>query len=538
MSGPANAKSSFGSISADGRYVAFQSDATNLVAGDTNGVGDVFTRDRITGVTVRISVSSSGTQSNGYSAISGVSANGRFVTMDSDATNLVVGDLNNWRDVFVHDVLTGSTKLVSVSTSGTQANGLSAISSVSDDGRFVVFQSDAPNLVSGDANGNFDIFLRDLLALTTTCVSRSTAGVPSNGSSQTCDITPDGRFVGFASTGSNIVVGDTNNAFDVFVLDRPTNIIERVSVATGGAQGGANSYAPSLSADGRFVAFYSVASNLVAGDTNGLGDAFVRDRQLGTTVRVNLTSAGAQVFDQTDGPLMCRNGRFVAFDCYATNLVPGDTNGYADVFVHDLLTGGTERVSLSTSGGQSNEACLLTGASSDGRFIAFYPGGSNLVAGDTNGTNDVFVRDRGAAAPMSYCQSQANSLSCVPAMSFTGTPSASSPSPFTLGATQIISHRAGLLFYGLAPTSTAYLGGTLCVHAPVRRTPTQDSLGNPPPPSDCSGSYAYDMNARIQSGVDPGLVVGAEVFTQYWSRDPAAPSTTNLTNAVTFKIEP
>ena len=391
-----NDESWYPSISADGRFVAFGSYATNLVPNDTNGKPDIFVHDRDTGQTTRVSVSSNGSQANGMQAHGfSISADGRFVAFESTSTNLVPDDTNNTWDVFVHDRDTGQTTRVSVAGDGSQGNGGSLDPSLSADGRFVAFTSSSSNLVPDDANKKLDIFVHDRQTGQTTRVSVASDGSQGN---DTCDypsISADGRFVVFSSYSTNLVPSDTNNMWDVFVHDRETGQTTRVSVASDGTQANDKSYYSysSLSADGRFVAFGSYATNLVPGDTNGKPDIFVHDRETGQTTRVSVSSTGRQANDSAGDPSISANGRFVVFGSSATNLVPGDTNNRSDVFVHDRQTGQTTRVSVAGDGSQGNNTSYYSSISADGRFLAFLSGSSNLVTGDTNGVQDVFVRE-------------------------------------------------------------------------------------------------------------------------------------------------
>jgi Tol biopolymer transport system component len=226
------------------------------------------------------------------------------------------------------------TERVSVDSSGAQGHGDSGYfrSSISADGRYVAFASDAPDLVPGDTNGSRDVFVRDRLNGTTERVSTDAGGVQGNADSHDPGLSADGRFVTFESLASNLVPGDSNAVSDIFVRDRLTGTTERVSVDSSGVQGNLASFAPSISADGRLVAFASAASNLVANDTNARGDVFVRDRLLGTTQRVSVSSAGAQASGASDEPAISADGRFVSFDCGASNLIAGDTNNDEDLF--------------------------------------------------------------------------------------------------------------------------------------------------------------------------------------------------------------
>src|SRR5260221_594179 len=277
--------------------------------------------------------------------------------------------------------------------------------SMSADGRYVAFDSEAHNLVSGDTNAAGDIFVRDRWNGTTERVSVDSAGVQGNGFSFSPSISADGRYVAFHSSASNLVVGDTNGFTDVFVHDRQSGTTERVSIDSGGTQGNWESGLPSISADGHFVAFWSYATNLVAGDTNGVPDDFVRDLWNGQTRRVNIASGGAQANNACYYSSISADGRYVAFSSLADNLVGGDFNGYYDVFIHDRQTGVTDRMSVSSTGGEGDDDSGTNGISisADGRYTAFDSAGNLLVPGDTNGIWDVFVHDRTASGFTSLC---------------------------------------------------------------------------------------------------------------------------------------
>ncbi len=407
--GQANGLSDRPSLSADGRFVAFEgANASNLVPDDTNGVADVFVRDRQLGATERVSVDSSGAQSDNGSAFAAISADGGFVAFQSIATNLVPNDTNGQIDVFVHDRQTGATTRVSVATGGAQATVGGGAPAISDDGRFVAFQSNGADLVTSDTNAVPDVFLHDRQTGVTSRVSVDGGGGEGQGPSTSAAMSGDGRFVGFVSAAPNLVLGDTNGVPDVFVRDLQTGVTSRVSVGSGGVEGNGSSGVAGadhdgyLSDDGRFVAFSSAASNLVAGDGNGVADLFVRDRQTGATTRVSVTSGGGESNGDSFFPTISADGNLVAFGSVASNLVAGDTNGVADVFVHDRQTGTTSRVSVDSGGTQGNghspqgdggfEPPAIAG---DGSVVAFASSASNFVAGDTNGTWDVFTHSVG-----------------------------------------------------------------------------------------------------------------------------------------------
>jgi Tol biopolymer transport system component len=395
---PADLHSEAPALSADGRFVAFDSEASNLVPDDTNGLPDVFVHDRATGLTSRVSVASDGTQGNGSTGQPTLSADGRFVAFASLASNLVPGDTNGsqpflGRDIFLHDRATGKTTRVSVASDGTQGNGESLSAAVSGDGRFVTFWSRASNLVAGDTNGTDDIFVHDRLTAVTTRVSVASDGAEGNGGSTTPSLSADGRFVAFTSEASNLVPGDTNGMADVFVHDRETGVTTRVSVASDGTQGDEGSFSPALSADGRFVAFMSGASTLVPGDTNQASDVFVHDRQTGVTTRVSVASDGTQGNEISVSPALSADGRFVAFYSYARSLIPGGINLPAfqpQVFVHDRASQ-TLRPISATVDAIGNGTSLFPALSADGRLAAFMSDASNLVAGDASGLMDIFI---------------------------------------------------------------------------------------------------------------------------------------------------
>jgi Tol biopolymer transport system component len=388
------------SISATGRFVAFSDNAPSLVEGDRNFRYDVFVRDRVRGETTRVSVGSAGAEGNDDSAFPAISANGRFVAFLSLASNLVRGDTNHRADVFVHDRKRGKTTRVGVSSTGAEANdGSIWLPAISDNGRVVAFFSRSTNLVPNDHNGIADFFVRDLKRGQTTRVSVSSTGAeqtPGPGAEQ-LGIVPalshNGRFVAFFSASTNLVPNDHNGTDDIFVRDRKRGETTRVSVSSTGEEGNNGSlFYPSISANGRFVAFTSYASNLVAGDENGhYEDVFVRDRKRGETTRVRENNRSGSLYSGI--PSISDNGRFVAFESPGSDLVKGDRNGAVDVFLHDRKRGETTLLSVSSEGEQGNSDSAFPAISAaNGRFVAFSSSASNLVAGDRFNTFDTFVR--------------------------------------------------------------------------------------------------------------------------------------------------
>ncbi|WP_139559633.1 DUF11 domain-containing protein [Methylotetracoccus oryzae] len=394
-------------ISADGRFVAFTSTSKNLVAGDANGdFADVFVHDRRNGVTRRVSVDSHGVQSLGESHHPSISSNGRHVAFVSYGFSSPFAGL----EVSVHDWKTGMTERVDLDSAGNLPD-LCAVycwvePALSGNGRFVAFPSNATNLVAGDTNGAWDIFVRDRTTRQTTRISVDSAGKqgdqpPSYYPPSRPALSADGRFVAFVSDATNLVAGDTNGTWDVFVHDRKTHQTIRVSVDSVGRQGNDDSAGGlAISLDGRYVAFTSYASNLVPGDTNGQPDVFVHDRQTRETTRVSVDSMGREA-DSWSGILgssLSADGRFVGFSSNANNLVvntPPSVYGTQRTYIHDRLTHETSLVSVDASGNPANEFSRTPELSANGRFAAFSSGATNLVSvPDSNGFGDVFVRDR------------------------------------------------------------------------------------------------------------------------------------------------
>lgn len=450
--GDSDAASFEASTSADGRFVAFASDATNLVSSDSNGFADVFVRDRDpdgngtfdegNAITVRVSLSHLAGESDGASGAPLISADGRHVAFESSATNLVGSDLNGFADVFVHDrdpdgngtmdEGNGVTTLLSQSTTGAAANAPSTLDDISADGRFVLFSSTSSGLVGADANGVSDVFAcdRDPGAngvfdegdATTSRVSLSAAGAEANGACSAGSLSDNGRHVAFESLATNLVPNDTNSLGDIFARDRDpdgngafdeaADTTMRLSTASGGVQANGASFRPELSADGRHLVFDSMASNLV-GDFNGMSDVFVRDRDMdldgqfdqgnGLTWRVSTPDFSSDGDGPSLGASISADGRFVAFESKASNLITGDFNQgqwHAYAYDRDLDENGLFdkpnrrgiwRLSLdcrSQAFGENHRVQI----SALGDHVVFESSDPQLVAGDGNQATDIFAR--------------------------------------------------------------------------------------------------------------------------------------------------
>jgi Tol biopolymer transport system component len=504
----------------------------------------------LNGLTERVCVSSAGVPavSNTFTlAYVAISADGRFVTFSHYATNLVAGDTNGAPDVFLRDRQLGTTERVSLAWDNSELMGNSYASALSADGRYVAFSSSAPGVVPGDT-GLIDVFIRDRQAGTLTKASVSSSGTPGNDHSGLAPtLTPDGRWVAFCSDATNLVGGDTNNNTDVFVHDNFTGATERVSVSSSGVQGNGQSGIAihssgrmGISADGRYVAFWSIATNLVSGDTNSKADVFVRDRTAGTTTRASVGPLAVQGDDNSGysavyhGVSISLDGRYVAFTSAATNLIAGDANGRVDVFLRDRVLSQTIGVSVGSNPVPGLNGLVDATLSGDGRYVAF--AADAAVVGGGYDIAQVFRQDRGNSTVI-YCTAKPNSLGCVPAIGASGVPSASAPSGFIVYAVNVLNFHDGLLFYGInGPAAAPFQGGTFCLTSPTRRTALQNSGGNLAPPTDCSGTFAFDFNTYCASGANPALTAWTAVCAQYWSRDGQDAFGTNLTNAVSFVL--
>lgn len=393
--------SGVGALSADGRFAVFTTDA-GLVPADTNNRRDVYVRDRVAGTTSLASLSPAGTIGNGHSSNPSISGNGRFVVFDTASTDYVVPDANGaGADVYVRDLQAGTTTLVSKSSAGVQGNSGSQFAAISGDGRWVAFESSASNLVAGDLLGVQDVFLHDLLTGATLRVSVGIGGADPNAPSHKPDVSDDGSFVVYASNANNIVVNDTTFFMDVLRWERisgATILVSQTPLGVASTTGGSDSSA--VSSDGQHVAFYSGATDLVSGDTNAIADIFLRDVLAGTTSRVSLDQFGGQILTGNPGiPAISGDASRVVFSHTATTLVPGDTNAVQDVFLRDVAAGVNTRISVSTAGVASNGTSQDPRCSSDGMVVEFTSTGSNLVPGDTNGFADAFVRVLAPAGP-------------------------------------------------------------------------------------------------------------------------------------------
>jgi Tol biopolymer transport system component len=527
-------------------YQAFSGDGRWLTFWATGpGWGNVYVRDVTSGRLIVASVTLPGASPFGGGQNASISRDGRYVAFESISDELVPSDTNSASDIFVFDRASHVVHRVSVDSFGNQGHGHSTFSMISGDGSTVAFLSSSTDLVPNDTNLFTDVFVHDLASGATT-----RATVDSNGQEGHClhvlceqgylglALSYDGNVVAFGSWMTNLVSGDTNIWPDVFVRDRAAGTTERVSVSSTGAQGDDFSQNASVSCDGRFVAFDSWSTNLVPGDTNGVLDVFVRDRWTGTTERVSVDSSGNQSHGGGLPAISC-NGRLVAFFSNASDLVPNDTNGVDDVFVHDRLTGTTTRVTLGLGGQQVYPGgySQFLSVTDDGKVV-FASDDASFALGDNNSSFDVFLHDPAlpSNAIAGYCTPKTNSLGCAPRITTTGFPSLTDPATFFVTTQSVRSRQSGMLIWSLSPQALPFAGAWRCVAPPIHRTALQSAGGSSSP--DCSGTYSFHFSPNYLDA--HGLSAGTVVYGQFYGRDEgfSAPNNVGLTDAVRFTVLP
>jgi len=563
-------------LSGNGRYVAFSSTASNLVLGDTNGKRDIFVRDLVTGTTTLISNGPGGAPSTADSFAPSISYDGRFIAFASDAP-LVSYDINGVRDIYLYDMQTGSTTFVSNDMYGSGGgNGVSYCPAISRDGRWVAFYSFASNLVSNDTNFLSDAFRFDRLAPAYTGIALASVGPGGvQGDDQTGDLTSNfdaageiaisstGQFVAFQSRADNLVqlaLPDTNYATDVFVRDFGSGMTSMISVNAAGTRSGDGlSQMPAISDNGQYVAFNSASTNLVPGGTTSYS-TFLRDTVANITIVASLSSEQVPCIVPCPGgcPLDYKNtsisadGRFVAFESHAANLFPNDGNNTIDVFVRDTQANRTWRVPYDGIGTESDGGSHAPSLSSDGTHIAFSSQATNLVSGDTNGVADVFLASLDSSH-FGYCFGDGTGIACpctsgAPekgcensqgthgALLFAlGTSRVSPNDTLVLSASTMTANTTVLFFQGTTQVQVVFGDGIRCSGGTVIR------LGQRAVP--VSGALAFGHNV----GTDPdvslaGFVTPGTTYTyQAWYRNAAGyctANTYNLSNGLSMTWQP
>jgi len=528
--GQSNDRSLLPATNADGSIVAFKSSASNLVPDDHNQKVDVFVRDRGAQATERVSLADiPGTETNDNSFPPALDHAGNTVAYASLASNIVIGDFNLGADVFAFDRSQKTTTVLTLVRDqfgdGRGGGGAPDLPpSVTGDASLVAFTSAADDLVPNDANETNDVFVGspngDPTELISVVTTGSQQGHSGNGPSAGPAISTNGCVVAFYSDASNLVTGDTNGFRDVFVRDRCTKTTERVSVSTDGEQANrpsqAAGFSVAISADGRFVAFASDASNLDASDDNNTTDIFVRDRVAGTTTRISKSQAGESANGPSQFPGISDEGRFVVFQSAASNLIDDDTNGKTDIFVVDTTNGSISRVSLTSTGEQSNGDSNSPAISADGSTVVFQSEATNLVPDDTNGVTDCFAANNPLAGPPLPTSTPTGTETPTPTVTVTGTMTiTATPTPTTAEQTLTPTPTAtptGTQQPTLAVTATATPATPVNTATPTlarTATSTPTTAGQTPTatgtvtPSGNGGGGGGGCSCRIDGGSEP-----------------------------------
>ncbi len=385
-------------MSSNGRFIAFASNAENLTAGDGDGFTDIYLKDMTTGAIERVSLAGAGVEFARDARATAVSDDGRYIAFNTAARLLPALDGNFLWDQYIYDRTTGTVSISSLGNGNVSGDNTLRFNEgdISDDARYSAFVSRSSNLVPGDTNNARDIFVRDNLTGTVTRASVTSTGGQIATASEDVDLAGNGGHVVFMNRSNGVVPGDVGNRRDIFLYDLGAATTEKISVSTAGVHGDRHSTDGSVSDDGRFVVFTSAARNLVAGDTNARNDIFVRDRFLGTTERVSVSSAGVEGNGHSGFADISNDGRYIVFESDADNLVAGDTNGLRDVFLHDRTTGVTTRINVpgnDDAGIEDTAAAFTPQISDDGRYITFVSGSQILTPGETGTNADVFIYD-------------------------------------------------------------------------------------------------------------------------------------------------
>ena len=457
--GPTDGSSRWPAISSNGTIITYTSDATNLVAGDTNARSDVFVYDTTTDTTTLISRAANGTPANGDSTDAAISGDGTTITYSSDATNLVADDTNAQTDVFVHDTTTNTTTLISRTPQGTPANDWSGNPAISGDGTTITYSSAGTDLVADDTNNTDDVFVFDTTTDTTTLISRTPTGTPANDWSGSPAISADGTTVTYASNATDLVADDTNAQRDVFAYDTTTDTTTLISRTPTGtpANGISGTYSPAaISDDGTTITYESAATDLVAGDTNAITDVFAYDTTTDTTTLISRTPEETPATASGSySPAISGDGTTVTYS--------SDASGLSDppighVFVYDITTDTTTLISRTPDGTPANYWSESPAISGDGTTITYSSYATDLVAGDTNAASDVFawsVNQAPIAGPVTVTVSED-----APVGTVVGTVSATDPEFDVLSYTIAAGNDSGL-FAIESTTGTLTTTGTL-----------------------------------------------------------------------------
>lgn len=523
-------------VSGDGRIVAFNTNANNLVPGDTNGAPDGFVRDLFTGTTEFVCLGVNGQLAVSETVVRALSEDGRFVAFISKAANLHPDDTDAFSDVYVRDRWAGTTELISVLMDSTPSVGDCLQAAISADGRYVAFQGGDPNFVPGDTNGLNDVFVRDRFLGTTTLISVNTAGTIADRASGFPSISADGRKIVFRSNATNLHPSPTGNNWHAYLRDLDAGVTLAIDLTPSGLLGNEAALDTAISADGSMIAFESQADDLLPGDVLSPSPRAFTWRP-GEPLYA-LQSCNGRPGGESADLSPSADGRYVAFEGGNKNWVAGDPSPGSDIFLHDTLTLATNQVSSNGWDQPANNQTIRCSMSDDGRVIGFLSQASNLVPGTTPGMH-AFVRISDPTPGLVYCSPSLSPTGCLPVLVAGGAPSASAGAGHLIAVTETLNDQVGLFVYSKAGSLALPFGaGWLCVGVPFVRLPAQATGGAPPPTVDCSGALSLDFNTWIAGGQDAALAAGSAVWLQSWTRDPTSANGALLSEALAFVIGP
>ena len=518
------------SVSANGRFVAWVSRATNLVSGDTNTSPDVVLLDRESGQLELVSRTSQGVAANSSSFHPRLSADGRLLVFATNAVDMAGG---GGRGVWLYDRVQGThTRISSTAVVGTDAEPC-----ISTSGRWIAYVTVA-SLLPQDTNAAADVYRYDRVTGATDLVTRDANGVQTAWGCSQPTISADGRFVALQARPNDGAWGaEFATSTHVWVKDMQTGSLEAASTTPNGEPANSTCRDPHMSADGRWVAFLTGSSNLIT--TAGVQQVAVKDRLTGQVVLASANNGGAPGDNYSWDPFIGPDGRYVGFRSASTNLPGGFTQGYYNIWMRDLVDQTTflvSRSSASTGQVRGDRDSVDGAASVSGRYVAFSSDATNLVVGDTNLKRDIFVRDLFGDLTRSFGWSPEQSTGCLPHIESLGSPSASAGSGFDIRLEDVRGTQPGILIYSTAgPSAVPLFGSFLYVAPPIVRTPPQQSGGTS---GMCDGSFVFDFNTWVTTGPDANLTAGTTVWAQYWSRDPGDPDGAHLSDALSFQLLP
>ncbi len=541
---PANGDAAVPSVSEDGRWVAFGTKSNNLATPDTNGVGDVVVRDGATGEFELVSVASDGTQGNGGSGQPVISGNGRRVIYWSAATNLDPRDTDTHFDVYQRDLEAKTTRLVSIRRGpGSTPTGINRWAT-NHDGRYVVFNSSDRNFPVQGSMRWASIYLVDMLTENFELISQTNDGVLADRACFGPAISGDGRFVAFITFSGNLGVSNPAYLPQAWVHDREDGQLRAASLRPDGSfsKYGLLDNSLALSYDGRFLAFCAFMPEILDSEWNGLihsgSGIAVRDLLESKTESTWFTAGGQRPNHWCQNPQISMDGRFVCYTSPSTNLVPGIKEGPDQVYRYDRQTGALRLMSTSNAGEPANSGIIALSLSGDGRSVAFESFASNLVPGDAGLSQDIFVRCCERDLVGTHCAPSVSSAGCLPHLTARGAPALSQAHGFEVHASQVPPGVSAMLLVSTSGPGLEPIRGHqyLCIKPPVLATSPFQTTGTSR--NLCSGTFSFDLNAYWAANPSQAPAPGSLVFLQAWCADPASGVNASLSDSLYFELAP